>query len=69
MSEAVGSNTFMFQDCKEVYMFCNKYVSKTPVARLQPELLCKQSIPPLLPPYNTFMGGVNRTAHMRKTQF
>ena len=38
------------------------------VARLQPEgILRKQSVPPLLPAYNMFMCGVDRTAHIRKT--
>ena len=38
------------------------------IARLQPEgVLRKQSVPPLLPAYNKFMGGVDRTAHIRKT--
>ena len=34
----------------------------TPVARLQPEgVLWYQSVPPILPAYNKFMDGVNRT--------
>ena len=38
------------------------------IARLQPEAVLRmQSVPPLLPAYNTFMGGVDRTAHIRKT--
>ena len=38
------------------------------VARVQPEgVLRKQSVPPLLPAYNKFMGGVDRTGHIRKT--
>ena len=37
------------------------------VARVQPEgVLHKQSVPPLLPAYNKFMGGVDRTGHIRK---
>ena len=40
----------------------------TPVARLQPEdVLRYQPVPPLLPAYNKFMGGVDRTDHLRKT--
>ena len=38
------------------------------IARLQPEgVLRKQYIPPLLPAYNMFMGGVDRTAYISKT--
>ena len=38
------------------------------VARLQPEgVLRNQSVPPLLPAYNMFMGGVDRTDQLRKT--
>ena len=38
------------------------------VARLQPGcVLKKQSVPPLLPAYNKFMGGVDRTDHLRKS--
>ena len=40
----------------------------TPVARLQPEgVLRYQSVPPILPAYNKFMGGVDRTDHHRRT--
>ena len=38
------------------------------VARLQPEVVLRnQSVPPLLPTYNMFMGGVDRTDQLRKT--
>ena len=38
------------------------------VVRVQPEgVLRKQSVPPLLLAYNKFMGGVDRTGHIRKT--
>ena len=38
------------------------------VARVQPEgVLRNQSVPPLLPAYNMFMGGVDRTDQLRKT--
>ena len=38
----------------------------TPVARLQPEgVLRYQSVPRLLPAYNKFMGGVDRTDQLR----
>ena len=39
-----------------------------PVARLQPEgVLRYQSVPPILPAYNKFMGGVDRTDQLRRT--
>ena len=39
-----------------------------PVARLQPEgVLRYQSVPPLLPAYNKFMGGVDKTDRLRRT--
>ena len=48
-------------------MFCDKHTDSQ-VVRLQPKgVLRKQSVPPLLPAYNKFMGGVYRTAHIRKT--
>ena len=38
------------------------------VFRMQPGgVLCAQSVPPLLPAYNKFMGGVDRTDQLRKT--
>ena len=71
VSETVGSNTyFVFQDRKEVCFVTNVLPEHmdSQVARLQPEgVLHKQSVPPLLPAYNKFMGGVDRTAHIRKT--
>ena len=40
----------------------------TPVARLQPEgVLRYQSVPPILPAYNKFMGGVDRTNQRSRT--
>ena len=39
----------------------------TPVARLLPEgVLRYQSVPPILPAYNKFMGGVDRTDQRRR---
>ena len=70
-SETVGSNTyFVFQDRKEVCFVTNVFPEHmdSQIARLQPEgVLRMQSVPPPLPAYNTFMGGVDRTAHIRKT--
>ena len=38
------------------------------VARLQPDgVLRNKSVPPLLPAYNMFMGGVDRTNEITKT--
>ena len=40
----------------------------TPVTRVQPEgVLRCQSVPPILPAYNKFMGGVDRTDQHRRT--
>ena len=38
------------------------------VVQVQPEgVLRRQSVPPLLPACNKYMGGVDRTGHIRKT--
>ena len=42
--------------------------TNTPVARLQPEgVLRYHSVPPILPAYNKFMGGVDRTDQRKRT--
>ena len=49
-------------------MFSLSVWTSTPVARLQPEgVLRYQSVPPILPAYNKFMGGVDRTNRRRRT--
>ena len=71
VSQTVGSNSFfVFQDRKQVCFVTNVFPEHmdSQVTRLQPEgVLRKQSVPPLLPAYNKFMGGVDRTGHIRKT--
>ena len=55
---------FVFQDRREVCFITNVFPEHmdSQVARLQPEgVLRNQSVPPLLPAYNMFMGGVDRT--------
>ena len=61
---------FVFQDRREVCFVTNVFPKHmdSQVARLQPEgVLRNQSVPPLLPAYNMFMGGVDRTDQLRKT--
>ena len=61
---------FVFQDRGEVCFVTNMFPEHmdSQVARLQPEgVLRNQSVPPLLPAYNMFMGGVDRTYQLRKT--
>ena len=61
---------FVFQDRREVCFVTNVFPEHmdSQVARLQPEgVLRNQSVPPLLPAYNMFMGGVDRTDQLRKT--
>ena len=71
LSETVdGKSSFVFHDRREVCFVTNVFPEHmdTPVARLQPEgVLRHQSVPPLLPAYNKFMGGVDRTDQLRKT--
>ena len=71
LSETVeGKSYFVFHDRREVCFVTNIFPERmdTPVARLQPEgVLRYQSVPPLLPAYNKFMGGVDRTDQLRKT--
>ena len=60
----------MFHDHREVCFVTNVFPERmvAPVARLQPEgVLRYQSVPLLLPAYNKFMGGVDRTDQLRKT--
>ena len=60
---------FVFQDHREVCFVTNVFPEymDSQVARLQPEgVLRNQSVPPLLPAYNMFMDGVDRTDQLRK---
>ena len=60
---------FVFQDRREVCFVTNVFPEHMDslVARLQPGgVLRNQSVPPLLPAYNKFMGGVDRTDQIRK---
>ena len=71
LSEQVGENRyFVFQDRKEVCFITNVFPEKmdSKVVRPQPGgVLRAQSVPPLLPAYNKFMGGVDRTDQFRKS--
>lgn len=71
MSERVGDKRyFVFHDRREVCFVTNVFPEsmESRVARLQPGgVLQKQSVPPLLPAYNKFMGGVDRTDQIRKS--
>ena len=64
-SEKVGDNCFfVFQDRKQVCFITNAFPEHmgSKVFRMQPGgVLRAQSVPPLLPAYNKFMGGVDRT--------
>ena len=72
-SETVeGKSYFVFHDRREVCFVTNIFpeLMDMPVVRLQPEgVLRYQSVPPLLPAYNKFMGGggVDRTDKLKKT--
>ena len=70
-SEKVGDNCFfVFQDRKQVCFITNAFPEHmdSKVFRMQPGgVLRAQSVPPLLPAYNKFMGGVDRTDQLRKT--
>ena len=71
LSETVeGTSYFVFHDRREVCFVSNAFPERmdTPVARLQPEgVLRYHSVPPILPAYNKFMGGVDRTDQHRRT--
>ena len=61
---------FVFKDRSEVCFVTNVFPEHMDarVARLQPGgVLQTQSVPPLLPAYNKFMGGVDRTDQIRKS--
>ena len=61
---------FVFQDRREVCFVTNVFPEHmdTRVARMQSGgLLQRQSVPPLLPAYNKYMGGVDRTDQIRKS--
>lgn len=61
---------FVFQDRREVCFVTNVFPEHmdTGVARIQPGgVLRVQSVPPLLPAYNKYMGGVDRTDQIRKS--
>ena len=61
---------FVFHDRKVVCFATNVFPEVMPdtVVRLQPDgKLRHQSVPPLLPAYNKFMGGVDRTGQIKKT--
>ena len=71
-SEKVGDNCFffVFQDRKQVCFITNAFPEHmdSKVFRMQPGgVLRAQPVPPLLPAYNKFMGGVDRTDQLRKT--
>ena len=60
----------MCHDRREVCFLTNVFLQRmnTPVARFQSEgVLTHQSVPPLIPAYNKFMGGINRTDQLKKT--
>ena len=71
LGEQVGDNRyFVFQDHKGVCFITNVFPEKmdSKVVRPQPGgVLRAQSVPPLLPAYNKFMGGVDRTDQFRKS--
>ena len=65
-----GIQYSVFNDRKCVSFATNAFPGRVSgaVARVQPGgLLGCQSVPPLLPAYNTFMGGVDRSNQLRKT--
>ena len=70
VSEQVGGNCyFVFSDRKEVCFITNVFPERmdSQVVRLQPGgIFGSQSVPPLLPAYNKYMGGVDRTDQLRK---
>lgn len=70
-TERVGNTCyFSFNDRKVVNFATNAFPQTMgKVARLQPKgrVLKLQSVPPLVPAYNKFMGGVDRFNHLRKT--
>ena len=60
---------FVFQDRREVCFISNVFPEHmdSEVVRVQPGgVFRSQSVPPLLPAYNKFMGGVDRTDQLRK---
>ena len=62
-------NYFVFHDRKVVYFATNVFPEQmgSKVARTQPDgVLRYQSIPPLLPAYNKFMCGADRTGQLLK---
>ena len=71
VSEKVGENRyFVFQDRKQVCFITNVFPEHmdSKVLRMQPGgVLRAQSVPPLLPAYNKYMGGVDRTDQLRKS--
>lgn len=71
VSKTVGGvRYFVFHDRKVVSFATNVFPEFMPhsVFRLQSNgTLCSQRVPPLLPAYNLYMGGVDNTGHMRKT--
>lgn len=70
LSERVGDKCyFVFQDRREVCFITNVFPERmdSQVVRVQPGgVFHSQSVPPLLPAYNKFMGGVDRTDQLRK---
>ena len=60
-------NCFAYEDRKLVRFMTNAFppsmTTKAPVRKL----LVKQTCPPLVPAYNKFMGGVDRTGQLRKS--
>ena len=71
-SEKVGDTCYYtFRDRKLVSLVTNAFPTtmKKKVARLPPDskTLCYQHVPPVLPAYNKYMGGVDRLNQLRKT--
>ena len=71
MSESVdGKQYFVFNDRKLVSFVTNVFpeTMNSKVFRLQPEgVLREQSVPPLLPAYNKYMGAVDLTDQLIRT--
>ena len=61
---------YVFEDCCRVCFVSNVFpkAMETQVVRVQLDRTLQfKSIPPLLPAYNTYMGGVDRLSQVRKT--
>ena len=61
---------YAFHDCKVIRFLSNVFPETMPnqVPRVQPDGTFRyQAVPPLLPAYNKYMGGVDLTDQLRKT--